>query len=180
VQAAETAPARPRERSEPENDPECLPSIEDLCPATPSRASGSGLHEPRGLATALPAPDAFAPPRALLGISRELGRRPRGPVASGDHASLGLGRRSPTSATVTTHGHTLRAANPRTRVELSPRCSPAPTDAGCVGLSGALPHRGPASRDSLTPVFTPTRSACADEVNRGPRRSSKGLVRALL
>jgi hypothetical protein len=63
-------------------------------------------------------------PASPFGISRELGRRPRGPVASGDHASLGLGRRSPTSATVSTYGHALRAADPRTRVELSPRCSP--------------------------------------------------------
>jgi hypothetical protein len=50
-----------------ENDPGCLPSIEDLRPATPSRAPGSGLHETRGLAAAFPAPDAFAPPRFLLG-----------------------------------------------------------------------------------------------------------------
>jgi hypothetical protein len=118
-------------------------------------------------------------PASPFEISRELGRRPRDPVASGDHASLGLGRRSPTSATVTTHGHTLRAADPRTRVGLSPRCTPAPTDAGCVGLSGALPHRGPASRNPLTPAFTPTCSACADETNRGSRRSSKGEPRAL-
>jgi hypothetical protein len=51
---------------------------------------------------------------------------------------------------------------------------------GCVGLSGALPHRGPASRDPLTPAFTPTGSACADEANHGSRRSSKGLFRAVL
>ncbi len=119
-------------------------------------------------------------PVGPFGIPRELGRRPRHPVASRDYASLDLGRRSPTSATVTTYGHTLRAADPRTRVELSPRCSPAPTDAGCVGLSGALPHRGPASRNPLAPAFTPTRSACADEANHGSRRSSKGVVRALL
>jgi len=57
-------------------------------------------------------------------------------------------RRLPTSATCfATRGHTLRAFDPRTRVELSPRCSPAPTDAGCVGLRDALPHRGPASHD---------------------------------
>ena len=55
------SPARPRERCEPENDPRCLPSIEDLRPATPSRTPGSGLHETRGLAAAFPAPDAFAP-----------------------------------------------------------------------------------------------------------------------
>jgi hypothetical protein len=42
--------------------------------------------------------------------------------------------RLPTSATETTRGHTLRAFDPRTRVGLSPRYSPAPTDAGCVGL----------------------------------------------
>ena len=50
-----------------ENDPGCLPSIEDLRPATPSRTPGSGLHETRGLAAAFPAPDAFAPPWVLLG-----------------------------------------------------------------------------------------------------------------
>jgi len=46
-------------------------------------------------------------------------------------------RRSlPTSATVvSTRGHTRRAFDPRTRVGLSPRYSPAPTDAGCVGLA---------------------------------------------
>jgi len=51
-----------------------------------------------------------------------------------DSRFSGPRRRSPTSATETTRGHTLRAFDPRTRVRLSPRCSPAPTDAGCVGL----------------------------------------------
>jgi hypothetical protein len=34
---------------------------------------------------------------------------------------------------VTTRGHTLRAIDPRARVELAPHYTPAPTDAGCVG-----------------------------------------------
>jgi hypothetical protein len=63
-------------------------------------------------------------PAGPFEIPRELGRRPRHPVASRDCASLGLGRRSPTSATVSTYGHALRAVDPRTRVGLSPRCSP--------------------------------------------------------
>lgn len=81
-------------------------------------------------------------PTSPFGISRELGRRPRGPVASRDHASLGLGRRSPTSATVTTYGHTLRAADPRTRVELSPRCSPGTNRCQVASASPVRCHTG--------------------------------------
>jgi len=59
----------------------------------------------------------------------------------------------PTSATfLSTRGHTRRAFDPRTRVGLSPRYSPAPTDAGCVGLHDALPHRGPASHSPFAPA----------------------------
>jgi len=54
------------------------------------------------------------------------------PVANGRHASLGLGVACRLLQPETTREHTLRASDPRTRVELSPRYSPAPTDAGCV------------------------------------------------
>lgn len=81
-------------------------------------------------------------PAGPLGIPRELGRRPRHPVASRDCASLGLGRRSPTSATVTTYGHTLRAADPRTRVELSPRCSPGTNRCQVASVSPVRCHTG--------------------------------------
>jgi hypothetical protein len=64
-----------------------------------------------------------------------------------DSRFSGPRRRSPTSATETTRGHTLRAFDPRTRVRLSPRCSPAPTDAGCVGLAMRCRIRKPASHD---------------------------------
>jgi len=60
----------------------------------------------------------------------------------------------PTSATFSsTRGHTRRAIDPRTRVGLSPRYSPAPTDAGCVGFCGASPHREPASHSPHAPAF---------------------------
>jgi hypothetical protein len=48
-------------------------------------------------------------------------------------ASLGLGVARRFLQPITTRGHTRRATDLRTRVGLSPRCSPAPTDAGCVG-----------------------------------------------
>jgi len=57
------------------------------------------------------------------------------PVATGRHASLDPGVACRLLQPVTTRGHTLRAFDPRTRVGLSPRYSPAPTDAGCVGPS---------------------------------------------
>jgi hypothetical protein len=74
------------------------------------------------------------------------------PVANGSHASSSLGAACRLLQPDTSRGHTLRAVDPRTRVELSPRYSPAPTDASCVGLRDALPHRGPASRDLYAPT----------------------------
>jgi len=63
------------------------------------------------------------------------GSRPRVPLPLGTRFSEPR-RRLPTSATFnTTRGHTRRAFDPRTRVELSLRCSPAPTDASCVAFS---------------------------------------------
>jgi len=88
-------------------------------------------------------------------------------------------RRSPTSATDSMRGHTRRAFDPRTRVGLSPRCSPAPTDAGCVGLSGALPHRGPCEPQPARAGLRAARSTCVDDADHGPGRSSKAR-RALL
>jgi hypothetical protein len=57
------------------------------------------------------------------------------PVATGRHASLDPGVACRLLQPDTTRGHTLRAFDPRTRVRLSPRYTPAPTDAGCVGPS---------------------------------------------
>jgi len=62
--------------------PRCLPSSKNLCPATPSRASGSGLHRGRGLATATPDLDTFSPPR-VLADSRKAGPPSTRPVANG-------------------------------------------------------------------------------------------------
>jgi hypothetical protein len=65
------------------SSPRCLPSSETPCPATPSRAPGSGLSRVRGLATATPVLDAFSPPRVLAN-PREPGPRPRAPLPTGD------------------------------------------------------------------------------------------------
>jgi len=124
--------ASSRERDRPRNDPRCLPSGEDPCPATPFRASGSGLFQRRGLATAMLSSDAFEPPQDPCESSGSW-VPVHAPRCHRVTRFSGPRRRSPTSATVTTHGHTQRAADPRTRVGLSPRYSPAPTDAGCVG-----------------------------------------------
>jgi hypothetical protein len=128
------------------NDPRCLPSVKSLRPATPFRAPGSGFPRLRGLATAMTGVDVFSPGRPLSGSvrARPPSTRPR---CQRESRFSGPRRRLPTSATETTHGHTLRAFVPRARVRLSPRCSPAPTDAGCVGCHDALPHREPASHD---------------------------------
>jgi len=97
VRAAETVPAHPRERCAQKSDPRCLPSHKNLCPATPSRASGSGLPRLRGLATAMPVVDAFSP-HASFECVRIRSPCTR-PVASGNRASYGPRPRLPTSAT---------------------------------------------------------------------------------
>jgi len=65
------------------SNPRCLPSSKNLCPATPSRAPGSGLPRGRGLATSTPDLDTFSPPR-ILADSRGPGTRPRAPLPTGD------------------------------------------------------------------------------------------------
>jgi len=64
------------------NDPRCLPSSKDRCPATPFRASGFGLRPHRDLAAALLTIDAFSLPLALSS-RREPGPRPRAPLPAG-------------------------------------------------------------------------------------------------
>jgi hypothetical protein len=59
------------------------------------------------------------------------------------------------------------------------RCSPAPTDAGCVGRRAASPHRGACEPRSARDGFRTPRSTCVDMADRGPKRSSEG-VRARL
>jgi len=76
-------------------------------------------------------------------------------------------------------GHTRRAVDLRTRVELSPRYSPAPTDAGCVGPADALPHRGPCEPRSARAGLRAARSTCVEDADHGPKRTSKAR-RALL
>jgi hypothetical protein len=60
------------------------------CPATPSRAPGSGLPRVRGFAAATPILAALFAPRESLRIPGELGPRPRAPFATGRRASLDL------------------------------------------------------------------------------------------
>src|ERR1700722_15594638 len=85
-----TQPTRSRERCVPANAPEYLPSSENLCPATPFRASGSGLllrprlgHRSGGYR------HLFTPHVSCetLGASSSSTR----PVANGSRASLDLG-----------------------------------------------------------------------------------------
>jgi len=123
----------------------------------PARASPSyAVWPPRaGLST----PFHHRVPLSVLPVARPSFTRP---AANGSRASLDLGVARRLLQPLTTHGHTQRAADLRTRVGLSPRCSPAPTDASCVGRLDALPHRGPANRELLVPALRATRSACAD------------------
>jgi len=141
-------------------------------PAMPFRTSGSDL------------PSVVVwPPRFWLSTSlkpwvsfesRRLGSHPRAPCRGARFLDLDVvrGLLQPNS----TRGHTRRAADPRARVRLSPRYSPA-YDAGCVGRIGALPHRGPASRDLHTPAFT-VAFHLRGGADHGPKRSSQG-ARAL-
>jgi len=119
----------------------------------------------------------FHPRETLAELSRA-GPPSTRPVASGRHASLDLGVACRFLQPETTRGHTQRAFHPRTRVELSLRYSPAPTDAGCVGpryvaASGACEPR------SARAGFRTTCSTCVDGADGGPRRSRKGEPRAL-
>jgi hypothetical protein len=83
--------ARSRERDGHRDDPRCLPSSEDLCPAAPFRAPGSGLFQLRGLATAVLASDAFGPPASPCGNSGVLVPVHVSRCRTGSHASLDLG-----------------------------------------------------------------------------------------
>jgi len=134
------------------SDPRCLPSSKDRRPAAPSRAPGSGLRLHRDLAVAMRTINAFSPPPTLSSLW-ELGSRPRAPLPAGTRFSEPRRCVADFCNHSSTRGHTQRAFSTRTRVELSPRYWPAPTDAGCVGLRGALPHRGPASHDPRAPAF---------------------------
>jgi len=109
-------PTRPRERACRRDGLECLPSIEDPRPATPSRAPGLGLSD----TTAWPPRSRFTMPlrpRRPLRVFASLDPRPRAPLPAESALVwiLGFARRllQPNS----TRGHTLRAADPRTRVD---------------------------------------------------------------
>jgi len=71
---------RPRERANRTDDPGCLPSGEDLRPAMPFRASGSGLPRRRGLATTAAGCRHLCFPSEFLRKPWSLGSRPRAPL----------------------------------------------------------------------------------------------------
>jgi len=122
VEAAETERQAPRVmRGRVEGRPE-VPSIgQGLLPR--DALSGARL-EPRSGGAAwpphVPVVDAFSPARAASRRMTHARARPPStrPVASGGHASLGLGLACRLLQPVTTRGHTRRAFDPRTRVEL--------------------------------------------------------------
>jgi len=142
-----------RERVSPDCDPGCLPSDENLCPATSFRTPGSGPFRLRGFATAAPVIDAVDPPvcplRSLPGSLVPV----HAPACHRDRVSLNLSVVRRLLQPMSTREHTLRAVAPRTRVRLSPRYSLAPTDASCVGPLHALPRGKPASRALHAPAF---------------------------
>jgi len=142
--------ARSRERASWTNDPRCLPSNKNLCPATPSRAPGSGVSRFRGLATAIPVLDAFSPPRALAD-SRGPGPRPRAPLPTGDTLLW-------TSAPLADFCNLKqRAGTPNERSILAREWSFRPATRRHQPMPVALaldtlPHRGPASLDLHAPA----------------------------
>src|SRR5579859_4082653 len=149
-------------------------------PATPSRAPGSGPPVRRGLATACPVLDAFSPPGAPLRAPRWAGLPSTRPVANGCRASWSLGAACRLlQPEYDARAHPIEPPDPRTRVGLSPRYTPAPTDAGCVGLRRCVAAPGACEPRPVRADLRATRSACADETDRGPKRSSKGEPRAL-
>jgi len=170
----------PRERGGCSDDPGHLPSDELLCPATPSRAPGSGL--PGSAAW----PPRFSGCRHLFTSLWILADTTDGqapvhvPRCQRESRFSGPRHRSPTSATcfcdARAHPTSLRSSHAsgafapllagtnRCRLRWPPRCVAAP---------GACEPR-PVRAD-----LRATRSACADETSRGPKRSSKGEPRAL-
>jgi len=162
----------------PIDDPRCLPSCEDRCPAMPFQASGSGLPQCRGFATAVPVVDAFATPRSSC--------EHRGawvPVhvlpCHGKSRFSEPRRRSPTSATefdARTHPTSRRSSRASgTFVPLlagTNRCQLRWPDR-CVAAPGACEPRSASRR------LSPSRSTCVEGAEHGPEHSSKG-ERALL
>jgi hypothetical protein len=116
--------------------------------------------------------------RETLRSSRRPGPRPRAPLPTGDTLLWTSAPLADFCNLNTTRGHTQRAFDPRTRVGLSPRYSPAPTDAGCVG-PGYVAASGACEPRHARAGLRTTCSTRVDRADRGPRRSSKGEPRAL-
>jgi len=159
------------------SSPGCLPSDKNLCPATPSRASGSGVPRLRSLATAMPVLDAFSPPR-VLADPRGLGPRPRAPLPTGDTLLW-------TSVSLADFCNLKRrAGTPYERSTLAREWSFRPATRRHQPMPVALVPRRVAAPETCEPrsathQLAPMRSTCVDGAVRGPRRSSKGEPRAL-
>jgi hypothetical protein len=154
------------------SDPRCLPSGENLCPATPFRAPGSGHRSRPAWPPRRDRPAPFHP----SGLLRA--RRGQAPVHAPRCRGYALLWASALLADFcnlkTTHGHTRRALDPRTRVgqgcPAARRHQPMP-----VALA---PRRVAAPHDLRATTSTacgctprPTRVGHA---GRGPGRRSKG------
>jgi len=94
-----------------------------------------------------------------------------------DRASLSLGASCRLLQPETTHGHTRRGPDPRARVGRMPRYTPAPTDADCVGLLGASPHREPASHAPAYGELAHAALRSGRIADDGPKRRRKGESR---
>jgi hypothetical protein len=155
------------------NDPRCLPSSKDRCPATPFRAPGFGLRLRGDLAAAPRTIDAFSPSAGPFEPSRARPPSTR-PVASGRRASLGLGeacRLLQPLIDARAHPTSVRPSHASGAF--------APLLAGTNGcrlrrFHGALPHPGPASHELFATALRTPRSTRVDRTIRGPKRPSKG------
>jgi hypothetical protein len=114
------------------DDPERLPSDEDPCPATPSRASVSGLFQLRGFATAQLAVVAFGSLELLSRILASLapGHADR---CQRVRASLSFGDARRLLQPVRPVGTPTERSIPAREWGFWPRYPPAPLDASCVG-----------------------------------------------
>jgi hypothetical protein len=161
------------------NDLGCLPSGEEPLPR--NALSGARL-EPS------PAPRLghrgagcrrLCTPPSLLAETVRAGSLSTRSAASGRHASLNLDDVRRLLQPNTTHGHTRRAIDPRTRVRLSPRYTPAPTDASCVGRRRCVAAPWACEPPPTHAGFRTSCSACAEKWVTGRNTRAKAS-RALL
>jgi hypothetical protein len=177
-----------RERENPDRDPGCLPSGENLCPATSFRTPGSGLSRLRSLAAAVPVVDALVTRVSFLAEIFVSLVPVHAPVCQRDRVSLNLGVVRRLLQPMSTRGHTLSSC-------LSSHASAAftPLLAGTNRCQLRWPFRrvaawGAGEPRSAHPGFRTVCSTCVDEAvcaGRGARekvfaRALDEVARALL